>query len=143
MAFPTVVNSLGTLTGWSKVVTRILGRNLVGIRAVSYMDSMEIENEMGTGHMPIGESEGNYSAEGSVELLIEEDMLLQQALRPGARFQDIAPFDIEVSYMVNGVITTDRLRNCRFMDRGREISQGDKTISKSYKLKVSHIEWNV
>ena len=143
MAFPTVINGLGNLTGWSKVTVRILGRTLIGVRAVKYSDNKEIENEMGASEFPIGTSEGNYTAEASVELLQEEAFLLGDALGPGQRLQDVPEFDIDVSYNWSGRIVTDRIRNCRFMDRGVDVKQGDKTISREYKLKVSHIEWNV
>lgn len=143
MAYPTVINGLGNLTGWSKVVIRLFGRTLVGVKSVKYSDNKEIENEHGVGEYAVGTSEGNYTADASVELLQEEVFMLGDALGPGQRLQDVPEFDIEVSYNWQGRIVTDRIRNCRFMDRGVDTKQGDKVISQEYKLKTSHIEWNV
>lgn len=138
-----VKNNLGTMVGWHKVTARLLGRDLVGVRKIAYSDETEIENEYGVGQMPVGESEGNYKAEASIEITIEEALLLQRALPPGKRLQDIPAFDITVAYEYQGQIITDRLRNCRFMGRGVDVSQGDKTIARDYTIKTSHINWNV
>lgn len=131
------------MMGWHKVTVHLLGRNLIGIRKVSYSDETERENEYGAGNMPIGQSDGNYKAEASIELTLDEIHALQQALPLGGKIQDIAPFDIIVQYEYQNKIITDRIRNCRFMGNGVEASQGDKTISREYTLLVSHIEWNV
>lgn len=138
-----IINGLGQMVGWNKVTVHLLGRNLVGIRKVSYKDSTDRENEYGAGNMPIGQSEGNYAAEASIELTLDEIHALQQALPPGGKIQDIDSFDIIVQYEYQNKIITDRIRNCRFTENGVEVSQGDKTISRDYTLLVSHIEWNV
>lgn len=138
-----IINGLGEMVGWNKVTVHLLGRNLVGIRKIAYNDETERENEYGAGKMPIGQSEGNYKAEASIELTIDEVHALQQGLPAGGRLQDIAPFDIIVQYEYQNKIITDRIRNCRFVGNGVEVSQSDKTISRDYTLLVSHIEWNV
>lgn len=131
------------MIGWSKVTVHLFGRNLVGIRKVSYNDETERENEYGAGNMPIGQSEGNYKAEASIELTLDEVHAIQQAIPAGGRIQDIPPFDIIVQYEYRNKIVTDRIRNCRFMGNGVDVSQNDKTIAQDYTLLVSHIEWNV
>lgn len=138
-----IINGLGEMIGWSKVTVHLFGRNLVGIQKVSYSDETERENEYGAGKMPIGQSEGNYKAEASIELTIDEVHALQQSIPLGGRLQDIAPFDIIVQYEYRNKIVTDRIRNCRFTGNSVDVSQGDKTISQDYTLLVSHIEWNV
>lgn len=139
----TVINSLGTMIGWTRVSLRLFGRDVVGIRKISYKDEEEIENEYGGGKMPIGESEGMYKAEASVELTLEEVIALQEALPRGQRIQDIAAFPITVAYEYQNRVRTDIIRNCRFTGRSVDVKQGDKTIASEYKLKVSHIDWNV
>lgn len=138
-----IINGLGEMIGWSRVTVHVLGRNLVGIRKIAYNDETERENEYGAGNMPIGQSEGRYKAEASIELTLEEAHAIQQALPVGGRLQDIPPFDIIVQYQRQNRIITDRIRNCRFMGRGVEVSEGDKTIAQDYTLLVSHIEWDV
>ena len=143
MAGARVVNSLGAMVGWTKVSARLFGRDVVGILKIAYSDNKEIQNEHGAGDMPIGESEGSYTAEGSIELTVEERLALQKSLPTGKRIQDIGAFPIVVSYEYQGVIYKDVLNNCRIMNNGVDVKQGDKTISTEHKLKVSHISWNV
>lgn len=138
-----IVNQFGTMIGWTKVSARVFGRDLVGIRKLAYSDEKEIENEYGAGDMPVGESEGNYKAEASIELTIEERLALQESLPPGVRLQDIAAFPIVSSYEYNGRVFKDVIQNCRITNNGVDVKQGDKTIATEHKLKTSHIDWNV
>ena len=143
MANPTIINSLGTMVGWSKFSARVLGRDLVGVRKIAYSDTKEIDNELGVGDMPIGEGEGNYIASFSIELTIEERLALQAALPPGARIQDIPSFPFVSSYEYKGKIYKDIIHNCRFTNNGIDVKQGDKSVATDFKMKVSHITWNV
>ncbi|PCI11869.1 MAG: hypothetical protein COB73_00760 [Flavobacteriaceae bacterium] len=138
-----IVNQFGTMIGWTKVSARVFGRDLVGIRKLAYSDEKEIENEYGAGDMPVGESEGNYKAEASIELTIEERLALQESLPVGVRLQDIAAFPIVSSYEYNGRVFKDVIQNCRITNNGVDVKQGDKTIATEHKLKTSHIDWNV
>jgi len=138
-----IVNSLGTMIGWTKFTCRILGRDLVGVRKVSYTDSLDITNEKGAGRMDIGEGEGNYKAEFSLELTLEEMTALQASLPPGARIQDIAMFSAISQYEYKGKIYKDVMEGCRFTNRGVDVKQGDKTVATDQKMKISHINWNV
>lgn len=143
MSRATIINRFGTVAGWNSVTARILGRDIVGIKKVAYSDEQELENEYGAGNMPIGQSEGNYKAKASIELTLEERLALQGSLPRGKRIQDIAPFPIVVSYDYQGTIYKDVVHNCRFMDNGVDVKQGDKTISTDHNLLISHIDWNV
>jgi len=138
-----VINSLGTMVGWNRITLRLFGRDVVGIRKVMYKDETEIESEYGAGKYPVGESEGNYKAEAEIELTLEEVIALQDALPRGQRLQDIAPFPITVAYEYQNRVRTDIINNCRFTGRSIDVKQGDKSIAAAYKLKVSHIDWNV
>lgn len=137
-----IINKFGKLTGWNAITVNILGRDLEGITELEYNDEQEIENAYGAGGYPVGETDGNYSATCSLTLFLEENKALLQSLPPGTRIQDIAPFDINVVYEVEGVIYKDIIRNCRFRNNGRSASQNDKTMTYQYDLKCSHIDWN-
>lgn len=139
----TIINKFGKMAGWNSVTARALGRDIVGIRKISYSDEVEAENEYGAGGMPIGQSEGNYKAKASIELTIEERLALQASLPQGKRIQDIAPFPIVIAYDYNGRIYKDVIHNCRIMDNGVDVKQGDKTIATDHNLLTSHIDWNV
>lgn len=139
----TVVNSLGKLTGWNSVTARVLGRDVVGISKVAYSDEQVSNNAMGAGSMPVGIEGGNYSATASIDLFEKEVRALQAALPPGWRLQDLRPFDIVVSYALpEGGVITDIIHNCRFMNNGVEINQGDGKIVRSFNLAVTHITHN-
>ena len=141
MANTIVINKFGTMAGWTSVTCRALGRDIVGIRKIAYSDETEMENEYGAGNMPIGQSVSNYKASASIELTIEERLGLQTALPAGKRIQDIEPFSVVVTYDYQGQIFTDIIHNCRFMNNGVDVKQGDKTISTEHNLLTTHIEW--
>ena len=141
MATPTIVNKLGTMVGWGKVSVRILGRDLIGIRKIAYSDEQEMDNEYASGNMPVGQSEGNYKAEASMELTKEEVLGLQAALGPDIRMQDIVPFPVVVTYKYKGKVYKDIIQNCRFTNTGTDVKQGDKTISTDFKLLTTHITY--
>lgn len=138
-----IINGLGQIKGWNSITCRILGRDVVGLRKIAYSDEQQTQNEYGAGKFPVGESQGNYSATASIDLLDEEVRLLQGSLPPGQRLQDISGFDIVVNYEQNLSRQTDIIHNCRFLNNGIEISQGDGTIVRSFNLKTSHISHNV
>jgi hypothetical protein len=138
-----LINKFGKMTGWNDVTTTMLGRDLEGITELSYNDNTEKENVNGAGGMPVGRGSGNYKAECSLTLFIEEVIALQRSLAPGKRMQDVAPFDIAVSYDYNSFIYKDRIRNVEFTGNSREIKQNDKTIAIKYEMIVSHIDWNI
>jgi hypothetical protein len=131
------------MVGWNNVTLTMMGRDVEGITELSYNDSEEKENAYGAGKMPIGHGSGNYAAECSITLFLEEVTALQQSLGPGQRLTDIAPFDIAVSYEYQSIIYKDRIRNCEFTNNSREIKQNDKTVSMKFDLIVSHVDWNI
>jgi hypothetical protein len=131
------------MAGWNSVTLTMLGRDVEGITELSYNDSEEKENAYGAGKMPVGRGSGNYAANCSITLFMEEVIALQQSLAPGQRLTDIAPFDIAVSYEYSGLIYKDRIRNCEFTTHTREMKQNDKTVSVKFELIVSHVDWNI
>lgn len=139
----TLINKFGRVAGWNNVKVVMLGRQVEGITALSYKDSVEKENVYGVGNMPVGRGEGNYKAEASITLLKEEVNALLLALGPGKRITDIEPFDIPVIYEYKGFMLKDVIRNVEFTDNGVDVKQGDKSIATQFTLLPSHIDWNV
>ena len=142
MATLKLINKFGKMGGWNDVKVNIFGRNLEGITELEYDDEQELENVMGAGEYPIGQSDGNYSAKGSLTLYMEEMRALLDSLPANLRLQQIPPFDIIVKYEYGAKIYTDRIRNCKFKNNGLAIKQGDKTVSKKFELLCTHIDWN-
>lgn len=138
-----IVNNFGEVAGWSHHEVTMLGRTLVGVRKITYKDSIEAESIYGAGYMPVGTGFGNYKAEFSMELLKEELDALIASLPAGQRAHNIPAFDVPVLTIRNGVTTKDVVRNVRILGRGKEVSQGDKSVYESPTFVCSHIEWNV
>lgn len=143
MGLQVLINKFGKLGGWNSQTTTMLGRDIEGITELKYNDSEEKENIYGAGKYPIGRGSGNYKATCSITLIKEEVDALQLSLGPGKRLQDIAPFDIAVSYEYSNKILKDRIRNCEFTGRSVEVKQNDKVIATNFELLPSHIDWNV
>lgn len=142
MATLTLINKFGKMGGWNDVKVRILGRKLEGITELEYSDEQELENVMGAGEYPIGQSDGNYEAKASITLYMEEMRALLDSLPPTVRLQQIPAFDIVVKYMYGTRIYTDRIRNCKFKNNGVAVKQGDKTIAQKFELLCTHVDWN-
>lgn len=143
MSKTTLINKFGRVAGWNTIIATMLGRDLEGISELEYSDTVAKENIYGAGNMPVGRGQGNYEAKGSITLLKEEVVALQQSLAPGQRLTDIAPHDIAVSYEYEGRIYKDRLRNCEFTGNSVQVKQGDKSIATKFELILTHIDWNV
>lgn len=139
-----IINSFGRLSGWNSITVNLLARDLEGITALNYDDTVGKGNAYGAGKMPVGRTEQNYEAKASIEVLKEEVDGLQSSLPDGKRIQDIEPFDIIVQYeKPNGKLTVDIIRNAEFTNNGIEVKNGDGSISKKLDLIISHIDWDV
>lgn len=144
MADVKIINKYGTLQGWNSVTVHLLGRDLEGITALNYNDSVTKENAYGAGKFPVGRTEGNYEPACTITLLKEEMDGIQEALPPGMRIQDIPAFPIESVYETkSGRIQRDRIMNCEFTNRAIEVEQSDGSIAMECELICSHIDWGV
>lgn len=137
-----IINKFGQMIGWNEVAFPLLGRVVEGITEIEYEDDIPKEAEYGGGGFPIGTKRSNYSASGSVTLHLEEKIAIQKSIGQGNRIQDIAPFDIPVTYEYNGEVYTDILRQCEFTNNGVSIKQGDGSTTFKYKLHIPYIDWN-
>lgn len=131
----------GMLCSWAQVVVLIGGVPVTGITAVEYSDSQEVVNKYGAGRYPVGRAKGRITSEGKL-ILYQEEVQAIQAQAPLGRIQDIAPFDVMVTYMPDsGIIKTDKLRNCQFSGNARKWKEGDTGQEVELPLVMSHIEW--
>ena len=141
MAQPIVINKFGTMQGWNAITVNIFGRDVEGITALKYLDSVTKENVYGAGPKPVGRSRGNYEAESSITLYKEEVDAIKAA--SDVPLLDIAPFDIVVQYtMPDGTILKDIIYNAEFTNDGVEVEQSDGSITKEYELIISHIKYD-
>jgi len=139
MAFQPLVN--GTAYAWAQIELRLFNVNLAGIKAISYEEAQEMQDNFGAGNRPVSRGYGAITATGSITLEMAEVEALQDAA-PNGRLQDIPEFSVVVSYLPEGGnIRTHILNNCRFTTNQRNTSQGDMTIDVELPLMISHITW--
>lgn len=143
MATPKAVLINGQAYAWSSIQVNIAGVDIIGITAISYSDTQEIEPVYGVGDKPIAVGMGPITYEGSITLLAEE-VDRMQVVAPNGRLQELPFFDIIVSYD-NGLgnLKVHRLQACRFKANSRESAQGDTMIEVELELFIGDIKWNV
>lgn len=132
----------GVLHSWADVVVAIAGVPVSGITAIKYDDKQTVENKYGAGRYPVGRSKGRITASAEIKLYMEEVQALQRQA-PNGRLQNIAPFDIIVTYIPDsGIVTTDRICNCQFSENIRDWKEGDTSQEVPLPLVPSHIDWH-
>ena len=132
----------GMLYSWADVVVVIGGVPVTGITAINYGDEQEVVNKYGAGRHPVGRAKGRITLSADITLYQEEVEAIQ-AQSVNSRLQDIAPFDIIVTYIPDsGIVKVDKIRNCQFKNNSREWKEGDTGKEVKLDLVPSHIEWS-
>lgn len=111
---------------WSDVTVVMAGRDVTGIRGVSYTSSQEKEALYAKGNKPHGVQRGNKSYEGAIRLLQSEYDALNAAAGGDALN---ASFNIIVAYgnpSKGDVIKTDLLMGCEITSKPKSLNQNDK-----------------
>ncbi len=122
----------GKKYSWEDITITLPHGVLIGVQAIDYGDKKDIEPVYGKGSNPIGYSEGNYSAEGSLTLVRDEYNLLNDYAKGQSPqgFYRMKPFPITVSYAdEDGKVKTDTLPSCKFKERKNSSKQGDKGLA--------------
>ena len=131
----------GVEPAWGDIVAAANGVPFGGITAIKYGDKQDVQNNYGAGRHPVSRSKGRITPSASITLYKSEIVALQRRA-PNGRLQDIAPFDITVSYLPeSGIITTDKIRNCQFDENKVDWKEGDLNQQVELPLIPSHIEW--
>lgn len=132
----------GKLYDWADIVLTIAGVPVTGVTGIEYKDDQDIVAKYGAGRFPVGFAKGRITCTGKIVLYQEEVEAIQRQSITG-RLQDIAPFDIGVTYMPDtGIVKHDKLRNCMFKNNGRGWKEGDTGQEVEIDLLMSHIEWS-
>lgn len=111
---------------WADVTVVMAGRDVTGIRGVSYNSAQEKEALYAKGNKPHGIQRGNKSYEGSIRLLQSEYEALNAAA--GGDALDVN-FNIIVSYgnpSKGDVIHTDLLAGVEITSKPKSLNQNDK-----------------
>ena len=137
-----LINKFGSIAGWNQIVFNLGGHNVEGIKEFSYSDEVEHENIYGAGGYPIGQGSGNYSAKGSMTLLMEEVLGMQNSLPKGTRLQSVVA-SATVHYIYQDKVYKDRISNIRLIGNGREAKNGDKELTVKFDFACTHIDFNI
>lgn len=111
---------------WSDVTVVVAGRDVTGIRGVSYNSDQEKEALYAKGNKPHGIQRGNKSYTGSIRLLQSEYDALNAAAGGDALNVN---FNIVVSYgnpSKGDVIKTDLLVGAEITSKPKSLNQNDK-----------------
>lgn len=111
---------------WADVTVVMAGRDVTGIRGVSYTSSQEKEALYAKGNRPHGIQRGNKSYEGSVRILQSELDALTAA--SGGDILD-ARINIVVAYgnpSKGDIVKTDLIRGVEFTSSPKGLNQNDK-----------------
>jgi hypothetical protein len=132
----------GNTYGWADIACNINGAAVTGVTGIEYGESRTVENVYGAGAYPVARGYGRIEATAKLTLLSDEVVALSDAA-PNHRLDDIAPFDVVVSYLpANGLkVVHDRIRNCQFKGNSRSWAAGDTSKTVELELVVSHIEF--
>lgn len=131
----------GVAYGWADIVCLIAGVPVTGITAIDYEDKQEIKNHYGAGRYPVSRGKGRIECSAKITLEMSEVLAIQAEATNG-RLQDIAPFDIVVSYIPDGgKIVHDTIRDCQFSNNNRKWKEGDTNQTPDLELVVSKITW--
>jgi len=131
----------GVTYSWGDIISTIAGIPATGITAIDYGDEQEVTNHYGAGRHPIARGKGRITPTAKIALTMDEVLAIQRRSLNG-RIQDIAPFDVTVTYLPDsGIITTDKIRNCQFKTNKRAWKEGDTQQEVELELVPSHIEW--
>jgi hypothetical protein len=131
--------------GWANVSAVMLGKEIKGLRGVSYKVSHEKEHIYARGNEPVTIGRGNKKYEGELTLLQSELEALISAAGTGHDVTDLPPFDVVVAYVPNAstTIITDIIKGCEFTESEKAFKQGDKFMEVKLPFVAMRAELNV
>lgn len=123
------------------ITVNIGGLPIAGVTALNYGEEDNIEGVYGAGRKQVSYGVGQIKPSGSITLLMEEVQNIV-AVSPNGRIQDLAPFNITVSYVdasLQPVI--HRLVKCKFKTNKIDTKTGDTSIPVEIPLFIGDIKW--
>ena len=134
----------GTKFDWASVEIELGEAGIfVGVKELSYSDSLEPGIVRGTGAEKLARTIGEYDAEGSMIMYTADRAAFLAALtNNGATGTMDTTFDITVTYSVaqGDGTQTDRLIGCRITNKEGGGSQGTDALEAPFDLDIMRIE---
>jgi hypothetical protein len=127
---------------FSDISVYIKGKKFVGITSINYNDKTEPTKTRGTRVKPRGRTDGQYDADGSIEILRKDWPELRGMLVENGRGYMQEEFDIVVNHAmkVNDDIQTDTLKSCRIKSNDRSNSEGGDALKLKLDLDIMEID---
>lgn len=123
------------------IVLQILGVPVVGVTAINYKDMQQVENNYGTGQLPMSVGFGAVTFEASITLSMKEVQRLSNAA-PNGRIQNFPFFDIRVNYVTEaGDFVSHKLKKCRFKGRNPNSQTNNNIIEEQLELNIVDIDY--
>ncbi|MCD6017280.1 MAG: hypothetical protein K0S53_401 [Bacteroidetes bacterium] len=138
---PVLIN--GKSYSWQDITLNIMNVPIVGITKITYSQTQKSEMIYGAGRSPVSYGLGNLEATCSISLKMEEVESIM-SVAPNGLLMDIPMFDIIVAYTDMALVPRiHTIRNCRFKNNTRDVSQDDTSIDCELELLCSHIEMGI
>jgi len=141
MSFGQAIN--GKYYSWSSIRFNFLGRSVATVLAIDYEEVDEFQDVKAVGSKKVGFVQDNTTTNGSITLLAETLEQLQRSLPAGKRIQDIAPFDVTISYRDDaGLLNSHVLKGVKLTKNSRKASSGSsEAMGVEIPLFISDIDW--
>lgn len=132
----------GRAYDWGMVKVGIGGVPTLNCTNIDYSDEQEVVAVYAGGRYPVGYGKGRIQCAGQLTLLMEEVVAIQ-SVAPGGRVQDLAPFDVTVSYLHpdTNKVHTDVLKGCVMTGNSRSWAEGDTSKTVVVPLMIAKIKW--
>lgn len=111
---------------WADLTLILGGRDITGIRAVSYKENIERELLYAKGRYPVGVQSGNIGFKGEIKVLQSEYEALVKAGKGSVLGLALDGLFAYGNPSVGDALITDRCVGIRFLEAGKDIKQGDK-----------------
>jgi hypothetical protein len=112
-----------------------------GVIGIKYKTKREKKNIKGRGGKPVARARGSKDHEGSITVLQSVVEALEAQLGPDEDLTDLAPFNITVSYaMDGGTVKTDRLEFVEFTEYEKGLKEGDTNMEIELPLIIGNIK---
>lgn len=136
---PALINGINF--SWSNVTLILFGVPVIGITKIDHKTKQKKDNNYGAGYEPVSRGYGMKEYEGSIEIYTDELKRII-ALAPNRDLMQIPPFQIQIAYQdqIGGLVSTDILEMCEFMEEGLSASQGDTKLLTTLPLVIGGIK---
>jgi len=122
---------------WSSVEVKASDTVFLGVKGVSWNDSLKPTKIWGTHPMPIGRTRGQYDANGSLEMYLAEANALVAKL--GAGYKEKV-FDVVVNFAEDGLDPIKHeLIGCRIVTEDDSFTNGSDALSVKFDLDIMKI----